>query len=320
MHTCSPPYDALNLWLSAVFGEDVDYIHLLLEAIGPNPSSDIMRPYFESAHADARRAFHKYAKLDLHPDATADVSVVHYPSSLPAVARHGLFGEVLAGLVLQSYRPTNNPGWSVPVFLFRHHADVGKYLFHLARDPSKVRQLWGRLGDDFIGLRLGSSGSVEEVIVGEAKYRKTAYKIAVDDLMLGSRVQQPPKSGNYVRNEDGIWRSFDSASVVPEGLRQLQIILEECEPDKYAEAIVSIDEALVGKTPRKILRTDLVIIAGDSPATRPKGQTNISATVRPSEYAAGRKLQVVEVFLKDGATLIKSIYDSLWSAGPNGSA
>ncbi|MBU1690639.1 MAG: aminotransferase [Gammaproteobacteria bacterium] len=221
-------------------------------------------------------------------------------------------------MVVESYIPANGHAWSVPVFLFRYHADVGKYLFHLARDPSKKRQLWGRFGDDFIGIGFDSIGGIGRFIVGEAKYRKVATKLTIEDLLLGSREQVPPGSGQYVRKDDGILPGFRKAPPVPEGLGQLQAILMECAPDQYAEAILSLDKVLAIHPQQTIPRTDLVIIAGNNPAMRKSGETNVPSSVRPQEYDAGRELYVVEVFLHHGAELIESLYDSLWSGGADG--
>ncbi len=263
MHTCAPPITILESWLEGWFHTGPRYTHLLLEAKQSSPTdlSASLRPYFESAHTDARRVFHKYAKLDLHPDASAIGNTPQYPSSLPTTTRHGLFGEVLAGLVVESYLPDNGHIWSVPVFLFRYHADVGKYLFHLARDSTKKRQLWGRFGDDFIGVKFDAKGGIERFIVGEAKFRKTATKITVDDLLLGSREETPPKSGTYIRKNNGIWEGFKNASQVPEGLAQLQAILIESASEEYAEAILSLDLVLAIQPQKTISRTDLVVNA-----------------------------------------------------------
>lgn len=320
MHTCDPPGDALDSWLEVRFNTSPGYIHLLLQAKQPSSSNlaASLRPYFESAHTDARHVFHEYAKLELHPDAVGQSGTIQYPSSLPTTTRHGLFGEVLAGLVVEAYRPDGGHEWSVPVFLFRYHADVGKYLFHLARDSSKKRQLWGRFGDDFIGISFDPKGSIQRFIVGEAKYRKVATKTVVDDLILGSREEKPPKSGQFVRKDDGIWQGFKKAPNVPEGLVQLQAILLECAPSQYAEAILSLDKVLAIHPQLTIPRTDLVVIAGNNPSQRQAGETNISDKEKPQEYDAGRELHVVEVFLNNGPELIESLYDSLWSGAANG--
>lgn len=274
-----------------------------------------LRPYFESAHQDAREVFHAEAGLNLHPDAASGDVDVQYPSCLPTSARHGVFGEALAGLVIESFPTVGCHKWTVPVFLFRYHADVEKYMFALARDGTRTRQLWGRFGDDFIGVSLGSDGSVQRIVVGEAKWRTLPTKTAVDDLLLGSRVEEPKGSKQYVRKKDGIWHGFASMQHVPHGLRQLQKIMIDREPDKYAETIVSLDRVLALRQPKVIPRTDLVVIAGNSPAKRKAGEANVTPATRPVEYTAPRDLQVVEVFLEHGEALIKSLYDSLWSGG-----
>jgi hypothetical protein len=314
VHTCKPPISELNLWLSHVSTQSVGYAHLLLEEKQPSSPTIVssLRPYFESAHLDAREFFHAEAGLDLHPDAANGDTEIQYPSCLPTVTRHGLFGEVLAGLVVEAYPTVGNHTWSVPVFLFRYHADVAKYLFALSRDGTRTRQLWGRLGDDFIGVSLGEAGDVQRLIVGEAKWRKVASQTVTDDLLLGTRVEEPKGSGTFVRKHDGILSAFQQAMPVPHGLKQLQKILIEKAPDEYAEAIVSLDAVLALRQARAIPRTDLVVIAGNSPTKRAPGTSNVSQVNRPAEYTAGRDLQVVELFLNHGEVLIETLYSSLW--------
>lgn len=315
MHTCKPPIPALNAWLKATSSGGPDYGHLLLEAkpLGAAAIAAALRPYFESAHLDAREVFHGEAGLDLHPDASSGAIDIQYPTCLPKTARHGVFGEALAGLVIESYPTVGGHKWTVPVFLFRYHADVEKYMFALARDGTRTRQLWGRFGEDFIGVSIGSDGTVQRIVVGEAKWRDRPTKTVVEDLLLGSRTEEPKGSKKYVRNSDGIWRSLASALPVPHGLRQLQRILIEREPEEFAETILSLDKILALKQPRPVSRTDLVLVAGNSPASRKPGEANVVQATRPAEYPASRDLQVVEVFLRDGDEVIKNLYDSLWS-------
>jgi hypothetical protein len=320
MHTCPVPVNALNAWFKSSSKALPGYTHLLLESNKPAPSDlpEQLRPYFESAHADARRFFHQYAKIDLHPDSLGSDSTCQYPTSLPPTARHGIFGEVLAGLIVEGYQPQHDKyKWSVPVFLFRHHADAGKYLFFLARDSSRARQLWGRLGDDFIGLGFDQTKSVERIIVGESKFRDSLSKLSVDDLLLGSREKAQPGEV-ATRKKDGIWRSFKAAPSVPEGLLQLQAILIERAPTEYAEAILSLDRILAIGAKHFVPRTDLVVFSGGSPIKRKPGETFVDSNVLPIEYEAGRDLYVAEVFLENGAALVKEIYDTVWSGVKNG--
>ena len=56
MHTCPPPTNALDQWLEPKGTVEQNYGHLLLEQKGEiDPGLiDALRPYFESAHLDAR--------------------------------------------------------------------------------------------------------------------------------------------------------------------------------------------------------------------------------------------------------------------------
>ena len=102
MHDCPPPNDTLDRWLtpySSVRSKG-RYGHLLLEQDCDCDGDliDEMRPYFESAHGDARAFFHDQMGIDLHPDAADPAAHATYPSCLPPITRRGLFGEVMAGM------------------------------------------------------------------------------------------------------------------------------------------------------------------------------------------------------------------------------
>lgn len=297
-------------WLKPVSNVNADYGHLLLEQTSKiNPAA--LRPYFESAHLDAREAFHGDAGLDLHPDASADGAHAQYPSCLPPKTLRGLFGEVLAGLVTEQYPFVGGHKWTIPVFLFRHHADARKYIFTLARDPARQRQLHGRHGNDFIAICMDENGVVTRFLAGEAKWRKTLTPGGVEHLMHGEWVKDSvPK----VRSGKGIWFELNRELAAPDGLRQLQAILKERDGLAYAKTILSLDEALILREPVVIPRTDLVLLAGNAAAKRVAGSTLLPSGAVPAEYTAGMPLQVVEVILEDDHTLIDQLYASLWSA------
>lgn len=165
MHVCPPPNQALDKWLdpNGTIEKDV-YGHLLLEQKGAINKAlvDALRPYFESAHLDARQHFHAELAIDLHPDADSR-SRLAYPDCLPKTAKLGLFGEVVAGLVTEAYQAEFVGGhvWRVPIFLFRKHGDVENYLWALKFDEAQVRAIFGRHGTDFIGISLGKTGEVK---------------------------------------------------------------------------------------------------------------------------------------------------------------
>src|SRR5262249_13780122 len=94
--------------------------------------------------------------------------------------RPGLVGEVAAGLVTQSYTMVGEEGWSIPIFLFRYHADVEAYIFDLVRDPARQRQVFGRFGNDVIAIALDEGKNVTRFMAGEAKWRQTITPSEMD--------------------------------------------------------------------------------------------------------------------------------------------
>ncbi|MEN8640505.1 aminotransferase [Pseudomonas sichuanensis] len=315
MHNYPPPKEALELWLKA-YGtvEDENYGHLLLEQLGESDAAllDALRPYFESAHLDAREYFHKKIGVSLHPDAKLRKTVT-YPNCLPSKALRGLFGEVIAGLVTEAYQEEFVGGhpWQVPIFLFREHDDVEKYLWSLRYDEKRAREIYGRHGTDFVGISLDDAGEVVRVIAGEAKWRKSLTPSAVGSLLHGPKIKDE-KTGKSDYSNKGIWYEVNRDSHIPHGLRQMQFLLELRDPIGHASTILSIDKAVLNLGPAPE-RTDLIVISGNEAARRSTGETIIPWEETPKEYKAGRDLQIVEVILKDGNTLIDKLYESLWS-------
>jgi len=312
MHTCKAPGSALDMWLEKYPSEEGNYGHLLLEQVGASDSSLVkaLRPYFESAHADARQHFHELIGMDLHPEPSAPGAHAEYPRCLSVVAKRGLFGEVMAGLITEHYQFIGGHEWKVPIFLFRHHEDVERYLFALARDPSLVRAVFGRFGSDFIAIAMAQNGEVLRYLAGEAKWRKNLTQSATNNLLLG--VKKKDKDGNEYY-EPGIWSQLNKDSKIPHGLRQLQRLLKDRDPAGWSATILSLEKALLLKNPIPLARTNLVLIAGNAPAKRNAGTPWIDWEALPAEYSAPHDLQVVEIFLSDGEELINKIYDSLWT-------
>lgn len=313
MHTCPPPRDALKDWLEEYPSTNGRYGHLLLEQKAECDQSliDALRPYFESAHLDAREYFHSVIGIDLHPDAGDAGYQAQYPGCLPRTTRRGLFGEVIAGLITENYKFVGGHKWSIPIFLFRYHSDAEKYLFDLARDPARIRVVFGRFGSDFLGLSLAEDGSVVRFIAGEAKWRKKLQPSVIEELFLGEWTTN--SDDERVRDGKGIWYEINRDTPIPHGVRQLQHLLQECDPVGYSAAILSMDKVLALKGAVPIPRTDLILIAGNNVPSRKKTTSLIPWEETPPEYTAGNDLQVVEVILDGGEELIDTIYESLWN-------
>lgn len=312
MHTCEVPGDALDDWLTSYPTIEGNYGHLLLEQSGDSDESlvEAFKPYFESAHMDAREHFHEQIGIELHPDAGDPGAHAEYPGCLPSTAKRGLFGEVMVGMLTEHYEFVGGHDWTVPIFLFRHHEDVERYLFALARDPARARTVFGRFGTDFVAIALDEERQVTRYLSGEAKWRKSLTQTTVDTLLLGNKTEDD--DGNEVRS-GGIWDQLNVDAKVPHGLRQIQRLLMERDPDGWSAAILSLDRALLVASGETLPRTNLVFICGNGPDGREEGMPFIGWKERPAEYTATHDLQVVELILSKGEDLIEKLYDCLWS-------
>lgn len=315
MHTAPPPKDALTNWLDEYPSEEVrGYGHLLLEekVETDRAFAKELIDYFESAHLDARKCFHKLARISLHPDAGDEACDAQYPGSLPLTALKGLFGEVMCGMMAENYEFVGKHEYLIPVFLFRNHEDAGQYIYTLSRDPSRTREVLGRKGDDFIAIVVDEDGKVTRFIAGEAKWRGSWTPSALATVMLGAKIEDPKDSSKRVHNGKGVWFEVNRGLSVPLGLEQLHAILEECVPDKFSSVIASLDRILARRNPDPVERTDLILLAGGSPPKREAGVPLLPWKTLPEEYTAGRDLQVVELLFSNGDDLITAIYSGLW--------
>lgn len=310
LHTESPPTATLSRILKPKVAGSANYGHLLLEqSVYPLTDADVaeLRPYFESAHCDAREVFHKAARISLHPEDGGRGVHATYPNCLPAKTIRGLFGEVACGLVAENYTLVGGKSWRVPIFLFREHAPVARYIFDLVRDPSRIKEVHGRPGNDFIGLELASDGSVLAFIAGEAKWRGDLTASTINDIMKGDG---KGKGAARVWADNGVWNEINTALLIPQGLQQICDLLKTKGPGNYDRTILSLDEALL--TDSGPPRTDLVLIAGNRSASRAAGTSLLPTIAPPTEYKAGRPLQIVEMVFVGGEDIIERLYTSLW--------
>ncbi|MBY2925531.1 aminotransferase [Rhizobium leguminosarum] len=316
MHIAPPPKNALANWLNDYPSEEVEgYGHLLLEErseTDPAIAADLI-DYFESAHLDARQCFHKLARISLHPDAGDEACDAQYPGSLPLTALKGLFGEVMCGMMAESFEFVGKHEYVIPVFLFRNHEDAGQYIYTLSRDATRTREVLGRKGDDFIAIVVDEDGKVTRFIAGEAKWRGTWTPSALAAVMLGPKIEDPEDETKRIHNGKGVWFEVNRGLPVPLGLEQLHAILDECEPDKFASVIASLDRILARRNPDSIERTDLILLAGGSPPKREARVPLLPWKALPEEYTAGRDLQIVELLFSNGDDLINEIYSGLWA-------
>jgi hypothetical protein len=314
MHTEAPPNAIIAHWLKDYPSKEGRYGHILLEQKSPGGDTvcDGLRPYFESAHSDARNHFHGFAGMSLHPDAGTPGCNAKYPNCLPPITRRGLFGEVMSGMMTEAFDIIGEHEWVIPVFLFRNQEDVQQYIYTLSRDPGRTREVYGRKGDDFIGIVIDDEGKVTRFIAGEAKWRQTWNDSTLDRVMLGDKIKDPKDPSKRIHTGKGVWFELNRALKVPMGVKQLQELLQELAPNDYASVILSLDRILQLENPEPTERTDLILLAGGSAVGREEAVPLLPWKKPPAEYKAGRDLQVVEILLTDGDQLIDALYDGLW--------
>jgi len=153
--------------------------------------------------------------MSLHPDAGAPGCNAKYPNCLPAITRRGLFGEVMSGMMTEALEFIGEHEWIVPIFLFRNQEDVRQYIYTLSRDPSRTREVYGRKGDDFIGIVIDDEGKVTRFIAGEAKWRKTWNDSTLDRVMLGDKIKDPKDPTKSLHNGKGVWFEINRSLKVP---------------------------------------------------------------------------------------------------------
>jgi hypothetical protein len=313
LHQTPPPTLTLQNLLAATSAGSGAYGHLLLEQTNL-PVDDALlgqlRPYFESAHMDARDVFHKAARISLHPEADARGAHATYPNCLPPKTVRGLFGEVMAGLIAEAYSLVGTKTWKVPIFLFRYHGPVDRYIFDLVRDPKRVKEIHGRPGNDFIGLELAADGSVTAFIAGEAKWRADLQPSTLTTIMKGTG---EGRGAARVYNDDGVWNDINTALAVPQGLQQICDLLKIKDRDGHAATILSLDKVLLDEGTPLPPRTDLVLIAGNRAKSRAVGSAYLPTTAPPADYTAKRPLQIVELVMSNGEHLIDRLYKVLWT-------
>src|SRR3546814_10318880 len=128
-------------------------------------------------------------------------------------------------------------------------------------------------------------------------------------MMLG---EWTGSAGARVRANDGVRNELNRVRAVPQGLEQMHRILCEKARENFAEAIVSLDRALlVGAA--TLPRTDLIFVAGNRAARRVPGTAYLPVSAPPATYTAGRPLQAVNLVVEGGVDLIVRIYHSLWN-------
>lgn len=116
--------------------------------------------------ADLRRHLQS---LDPLGASVVETSPVPYPGALGLQTLKGYFGELLAGVCAELFRPFDGGPWKVPAYLFRFDIVAFQELERIRQgQPVKVA-IPGRPGDDCLAFRRAADGHISATLICEAK-------------------------------------------------------------------------------------------------------------------------------------------------------
>lgn len=246
-----------------------------------------VKQYFDDAHNDARRRIQKAAGINLDPlgmpnprDPSRD-----YPQRLPKTTLQGYLGEVLAGLVVETFGACAITDWKVPTHLCRHHNVAFQYLEKLREGGRTVRALPGRTGNDAVAFRRDAAGAIVAYLRCEAK-----CTIRHNRALLNEAHEQAGDGG-----------------LKPESMMEIIEVLSEKGGADAAGWIAALRVLwLSTPPPAGYQRYDAIhYVCGQSPV---RESSWADADVPDGRYRGARHLEVVELHLSDVDTLLTALY------------
>lgn len=279
----------LSIWLDHSISKSNKhaYTHRLLKEKPEqrNLILEHLQKYIEKAHADAIRHLRRPAEISLDPLAKPRFDpAIGYPEKLPMKTLKGYLGEVLAGIIAESFIHFDQDGWKVPAYSFRFHQVAFDYIDTIREGGETPSDIPGRTGDDTLAFLRRSDGSIKKALVCESKcitkYRPEKCAEA------HKKVSQSGTKPIEIRRLLEIFRDY-----------------EDPESKDWKEALYSLFfEDVSGDYER----CDLVsYVCGKSPVSR---QTWIDSDVPHPEYRVKRQLETVELHISDLDEFVKLIY------------
>ena len=277
-------------WLTPTIVTDGDYRHIrLVENIEARGNAILrLRDIRKQVHEDAKHYLTQLTQDTLDPlGASPDTSVPDaYPGLLHINTKKGYFGEIMAGIVAETFLSSASLQWRVPVFLFRYHELAFDQLERWREVGTVPEQAFGQTGDDCLGFHVEAEGHVAATLVGEAKCTKDH-----DASMLGQahvKVSSPVSRPLSLSRAIGILKEHDGDPETRKWLDTLQELYHRRDlRDHYK-------------------RVDFV---NYTCGRRPKIQTDWAPVHAPHDsYKGGRELECVEVHLTNIDDLVETIY------------
>lgn len=247
----------------------------------------VLKKYFDDAHEDARRRIRKAAGISLDPLGVPDPRdpSTDYPTKLPKTTLQGYLGEILAGLVIETYGPCSLGGWEVPAHFCRHHNIAFQYLEKLRAGARPMRAIPGRTGNDCAAFRRDAAGAIVAFLHCEAK-----CTLQHNRALLNHAYEQVGNGGPK-----------------PESMMELIEVLEEkggAGADGWVAALRVL--WLSDPPPAGYQRYDAIhYVCGQVPV---RDASWVVGSTPDPRYTGARHLEVIEVHLDDVESLLTTLY------------
>jgi len=239
----------------------------------------------EQAHADTVQDLRSVLDDGLDPLSLGKNDPAHgYPEMLHIETLQGYFGEFLAGVLAEQYKPFDID-WTVPAYLFRFHKAAFDQLARIKQTPAAATKIPGRLGDDCLAFSTDNAGEIVASLCCEAKCLKEHHTTT---------------AGNAHKQLSG-------AELKPIDLRALITILGSRSDEKSKRWSASLKRLLLAeKLPAEYERCDfLTYISGNAPARR---ETWLPQDNHQVDYTGGRRFEAAEIHLTGVPELVARIY------------
>lgn len=249
------------------------------------------------AHEDARRKLRNLAgisqSLDLLREQETlgiDTTIIDdFPRYLELKTLKGYFGEIMAAVVAEHFRPLDED-WQVFAFPFRLHQTAYHALEKVRQEGGSAPTIIGRLGDDMLAFQCNAQGSITRVLFCEAKCT------ARHNQNLIAEAHQ---------------KSSDDKIIPVDCLFLVDILQDYASPGSNEEKWIHALRRLYfsNRNPTHE-RCDLVVYNCGLPPVR-ESTVIIPTSIPHENYTARRRLEAVEIHLHDVNGLVEDIYQAL---------
>ncbi|MCB9418296.1 MAG: hypothetical protein H6667_00710 [Ardenticatenaceae bacterium] len=247
---------------------------------------DELKNIIQKAHEDAKRKLRRVAEFSLDPlETKMKDPTIGYPEMLDIVTLQGYFGEIFAGVIAENYDHFGENSWEVPAYPFRFHNVAFSTLENWRQTGKLPKRIPGRTGDDMLAFLKNKEGKITRALVCEAKCTRNHDSRLISD----------------------VHKKASSANPKPVDLMNLIEILRDYEDEDSKNWENALRELYHRNVNENYERVDLVAyICGKSPV---RNLSHISPEKPHDQYTAKRKLEAVEVHLKEIKELVQTIYD-----------